>query len=98
VPPLPARALEEFDAALPDLLALEPDVVMVAGDHSTPSTMAAHSWHPVPFMLHSRWARPDGADAFNEGQCALGGLGTIHAVHAMPLAMAHAKRFTKYGA
>ncbi|HEY8490185.1 MAG TPA: phosphoglycerate mutase, partial [Dehalococcoidia bacterium] len=92
------RALEEFDAALPDLLALEPDVLMVAGDHSTPSIMAGHSWHPVPFLLHSRWARPDDAEEFNERECARGALGTFHAVHVMPLAMAHARRFTKYGA
>ena len=38
--------LEEADAAIPALLATEPDVLMVAGDHSTPAIMAAHSWHP----------------------------------------------------
>ncbi len=91
-------ALEEFDALIPQLRALGPDVMMVAGDHSTPSTWAAHSWHPVPFMIWSKWARADGAYEFNETACRQGALGVFPAVDVMPLAMAHAGRLTKYGA
>ena len=93
-----ARAIEEVDAAIPELLDLRPDVLMVTGDHSTPSTYRAHSWHPVPFLLHSRWRQPDRAEAFNEADCQLGSLGLFPAMEIMPLAMAHAGRFTKYGA
>lgn len=93
-----ARAIEEVDAAIPELLALRPDVLMVTGDHSTPSTYRAHSWHPVPFLLHSRWCQPDRAEAFNEADCQRGSLGLFAATEIMPLAMAHAGRFTKYGA
>jgi len=75
-----------------------PDVLMVAGDHSTPSTLAAHSWHPVPFALHSRWCRRDRTEEFNELACMAGSLGTFPATEVMPLAMAHARRLTKYGA
>lgn len=92
------HAVEEFDAWLPGLLALEPDVLMVAGDHSTPSLMAAHSWHPVPFLLHSKYCRQGAASNFNETECLKGSLGIFPAVEVMPLAMAHAMRLEKYGA
>ncbi len=90
--------LEEADAAIPALLATEPDVLMVAGDHATPAIMATHSWHPVPFLLRARWARADACDAFNEVALQRGSLGTFPAVEALPLAMAHAGRLKKYGA
>ena len=92
------HAVEEFDAWLPGLLDLEPDVLMVAGDHSTPALMAAHSWHPVPFLLHSNFCRVGGASNFNEQEFLKGTLGVFPAVDVMPLAMAHAMRFEKYGA
>ncbi len=90
--------LEEADAAIPSLLALKPDVLMVAGDHSTPAVLAAHSWHSVPFLMRAPWTRADGCDAFNEVALQKGSLGTFPAVEALPLAMAHAGRLTKYGA
>ena len=93
------EAIEALDVALPQLIDLKPDVLMVAGDHSTPSIMAAHSWHPVPFMLHSRWTPwIDPVDSFNEATLRKGTLGVLPAKEALPLAMAHAGRFTKFGA
>ena len=91
-------ALEVFDKALPKLQELAPHVLMIAGDHSTPAALAAHSWHPVPFLLQSKWILRDGVDAFNEQECLAGSLGTFPAVEALPLAMANAQRFRKYGA
>jgi 2,3-bisphosphoglycerate-independent phosphoglycerate mutase len=92
-------AIQAFDAFVPKLHELGADVLMIAGDHSTPAVIAGHSWHPVPFLLHSRWTmRDDDADAFNERACRLGSLGVFPASEVMPLAMAHAGRFTKYGA
>ncbi len=91
-------ALEAFDAAIEPLRELKPDVLMVAGDHSTPSLVAAHSWHPVPFLLHSKWTGGDRAGEFSEQACLRGSLGTFPAKEVLPLAMAHAQRFTKYGA
>ena len=91
-------ALEQVDRALPRLLELKPDVLMVGGDHSTPAVLAAHSWHPVPFLLHGLWGRADLAEGFNERECMRGSLGTFPATEALPLAMAHAGRLTKYGA
>jgi 2,3-bisphosphoglycerate-independent phosphoglycerate mutase len=94
-----AKIIESVDAALPALLELQPDVLAVTGDHSTPSRMRQHSWHPVPFLL---WApdtiRTDAATAFGETACASGGLGTFHATEAMPMMLAHANRLEKFGA
>ncbi len=90
--------LEDVDAHINALVELEPDVLMIAGDHSTPSVMGAHSWHPVPFMLRSRWARPDDCDMFNEVGLLKGGLGTFPAREALSLALAHAGRLKRYGA
>jgi len=90
--------LEEVDALVDDLVALGPDVLMIAGDHSTPAVMAAHSWHPVPFMLRAKNTRQDECDMFNEVALLKGSLGTFPAKEALPLAMAHAGRFKKYGA
>ena len=90
--------LEEADAAIPSLLALKPDVLLVTGDHSTPAVMAAHSWHPVPFMMRAPHTRPDTCAAFNELDLQKGSLGAFPAVEALPLALAHAGRLAKYGA
>jgi len=92
------HALQEFDALLPRIQELKPDVLMVAGDHSTPAIMAAHSWHPVPFLLNAKLIRADDCDAFNEPACLKGSLGTFPARDALPLALAHAGRFSKFGA
>ena len=40
------KRLEELDVHIPRILDLNPDVLMVAGDHATPAIMAAHSWQP----------------------------------------------------
>jgi 2,3-bisphosphoglycerate-independent phosphoglycerate mutase len=91
-------AIEELDRELPALLDLQPDVVMVAGDHSTPAIMAAHSWHPVPFVLRGPLARADDAQAFTERECRRGAFGVFPATDVMGHAMAHAGRLTKFGA
>ena len=91
--------IEEVDAALPRLLALKPDVLVVTGDHSTPSQLKAHSGHPVPLLLWAPGAtRPDRNNGFGERECARGGLGTIAAADIMQLALAHAGRLGKFGA
>ena len=92
------HAIEELDNALPSLLTLNPDVFIVTGDHSTPAPLAMHSWHPVPFMLQSRWCRPDPVTEFSEQACLGGGMGRFPAVDIMPLAMANALKLDKFGA
>lgn len=91
-------AIEEVDAALPELLALAPDVLAVTGDHSTPAVLKSHSWHTVPILISSRWCRPSHVSKFGETACASGNLGIIKGLDIMPLLLAHALRLTKYGA
>ena len=91
-------ALEELDALLPRVKVLNPDVLVVTGDHSTPSLLKSHSWHPVPLLLRSRSSRVDGVDRFDEISCAAGGLGRMESVHLMSLALSHAERVVKFGA
>ena len=90
--------IEKVDSALPQLLDLKPDVVVVTGDHSTPALLKGHSWHSVPVLLHSQWCRHDKARQFSEAACASGELGRFPAVDIMPLAMANALKLTKFGA
>ena len=91
------KRLEELDVHIPRILDLNPDVLMVAGDHATPAIMAAHSWHPVPFMLHSQLTLGEGVDGFNERACALGSLGRIPAETIMLLALSHSGKLAKFG-
>ncbi len=90
-------AIEEVDALIPRINALRPEVIIITGDHSTPAIYKEHSWHHVPALLASPWARPTGAE-FGESACRAGDLGVIHATDLMPLALAHAGRLVKYGA
>lgn len=90
--------IEELDAAIPKIKALNPGALIVTGDHSTPAKMKSHSWHPVPTMISSDLCRPDACTEFGESSCLQGGLGHFPAKYLMSLAMAHADRFEKYGA
>jgi 2,3-bisphosphoglycerate-independent phosphoglycerate mutase len=89
---------ERFDAAIPAVRALNPDVVVVTGDHSTPSKLRGHSWHPVPVALWATTCRQDAVLGFHEAACLRGGLGQVEAKYLMLLALAHAGRLGKYGA
>ena len=91
--------IEALDLEIPKLMALKPDVLIVTGDHSTPSRMKSHSFHPVPTILWApATARPDLVNQFGERPCLSGGLGQFLAKDLMPLALAHANRLQKFGA
>lgn len=92
------NAIEEVDRALPRLIGLNPDVIVVTADHSTPAILKGHSWHPVPFLLRSKWCRPDGVEEFSESACTKGSLGRFPGADIMPLALANALKLGKYGA
>jgi 2,3-bisphosphoglycerate-independent phosphoglycerate mutase len=89
---------EELDAIIPRITELNPDVLIVTGDHSTPAKMKSHSWHPVPVLLSSDLCRPDRCEVFGESECIMGGLGQFPAKYLMGFAMAHAGRLEKFGA
>ena len=92
------KALEQIDAALPGLIDLKPDILVITGDHSTPAVLGAHSWHPVPVLLCAKYCRTDGVKEFSEKAFLAGGLGRIKTTDIMPLAMANALKLTKFGA
>lgn len=91
-------AIGKVDALLPRITELDPDVLVITGDHSTPSIMASHSWHPVPVLLHSKFSMKDHLTHFDEYECARGSLGVRPAIQLMGLALAHAGRLRKFGA
>jgi 2,3-bisphosphoglycerate-independent phosphoglycerate mutase len=92
------EAIEELDAYIPRVLSLKPDVLVVTADHSTPSTLKGHSWHPNPFLLVSPTAGVDDVRVFTERACAGGLLGRFRSISAMPLMLAHGLKLKKYGA
>ena len=90
--------IEEMDAAIPTLLAAKPDVLLVTADHSTPPSLKAHSWHPVPVLMSAPHLRGGDGGTFDEVACRSGQIGTIQAKELLPLAMAHAGKLEKFGA
>lgn len=93
-----ALKIEEFDNILPEILSLNPDVLIITGDHSTPSLLKSHSWHHVPLLLKSQYVLGGTCKAFNERECIKGELGIFSTVNLMPLALANAGRLKKFGA
>jgi len=92
------KVIEEVDRHLPAILKLKPDVLAITADHSTPSTYRAHSWHPVPTLVSSKWARRSGVKKFGETELLRGTLGTMHSMDLMLLVLAHAGKLAKFGA
>ncbi|MBI1293432.1 2,3-bisphosphoglycerate-independent phosphoglycerate mutase [bacterium] len=90
--------IEVVDELIPRILALNPGVVIVTGDHSTPAKMRSHSWHPVPTLFWSPLARPDAVTEFGETAAGQGSMGVFHATNLMPQAMSHAGRLKRFGA
>ena len=96
---LKASLIEHVDETLiPAIVHLAPDVLLITGDHSTPSALKSHSWHPVPTLLWSHYCLPDGVAEFGERACGRGSLGVFRATDELPLALGHALRLAKYGA
>lgn len=90
-------AIENVDPIVPAIVSLNPHVLVVTGDHSTPCPMKGHSWHPVPLLIVTRTGERDGVP-FHERNCVTGSIGTIYSKQLMPLALAHGLKLDKYGA
>jgi 2,3-bisphosphoglycerate-independent phosphoglycerate mutase len=91
-------AIEEVDSLIPAVLDAGIQVLAITGDHSTPSQMRAHSWHPVPVVIWGGSAPADRLQKFDELRCREGSLGRFDARFLMPQLLASAGRLTKYGA
>ena len=91
-------AIEEIDAVIPDIAALNPDVICITGDHATPSQLRSHSWHPVPLVLWGPRVGVDRVEVFDEEAARAGGYGSIMGKDVMGLMLAGAARLIKYGA
>ncbi|QEG41114.1 2,3-bisphosphoglycerate-independent phosphoglycerate mutase [Roseimaritima ulvae] len=92
------KRTEDLDAILPKIEALNPEVLIVTGDHSTPAYLQSHSWHPVPTLLVSDCCRPDPHTSFSESNSLTGGLSQFEAKYLMLLALSNAGKMGKYGA
>lgn len=90
--------IEAVDQVIPDLLALNPTVVIVTGDHSTPAKLRSHSYHPVPTLFWGPDVIADGAATFGERASAGGGHGIFHATEIIPWAMGYAGKLARFGA
>jgi 2,3-bisphosphoglycerate-independent phosphoglycerate mutase len=92
------KIIEQVDKFIPQILDLGFDVIAITGDHSTPSLLKSHSWHPNPFLLYSKFIRVDGVKRFTERECSKGSLGRFPAVNAMCLMLANGLKLKKFGA
>lgn len=92
------KVIEAVDKLVPRLTALNPEAIVVTGDHSTPAFLSNHSWHSLPGLVSSPNCRPDDTKTFSERACAHGGLGRVPLVSLIPTAMANALKLKKFGA
>ncbi len=92
------KRIEEFDQILPLITELNPDVLIITGDHSTPSLLKSHSWHPVPVLLRSPYVLGGLSNRFSERECFKGELGIFPACNIIPLTLANSLRLRKFGA
>jgi 2,3-bisphosphoglycerate-independent phosphoglycerate mutase len=92
------KVIEDFDKNLPKILELKPSVLVITGDHSTPSVLKGHSWHPVPVLLKSHYVLGGTSQRFTERECLKGELGIFPAKKLINLMLAHSLRLAKYGA
>lgn len=91
------EAIEAVDRIVPRLRSAGADVIAVSADHSTPSQLSAHSWHPVPTLIWNGRER-DPATCFTENAARTGALGMRPSVHLMPMLLAMSGRLGKFGA
>ena len=92
------REIEAVDAVIPDILALNPSVLIVTGDHSTPAKLRAHSYHPVPTLFWGPNVMQDAVTTFGERASEKGAMGLFHATEIIPWALGYAGRLKRFGA
>ena len=91
-------AIEQVDRVVDELVALEPDVLIVTGDHSSPTQLSGHSWHPVPVLMWGPHVGRDAVTTFAERTATSGLLGRMPTRQMMTVALAAAGKLEKWGA
>ncbi|MCK9265771.1 2,3-bisphosphoglycerate-independent phosphoglycerate mutase [bacterium] len=92
------KTIEDIDSKIWQLRNLKFESIAITGDHSTPSMMKGHSWHPVPLIVKSPNSIPDGVKHFTERECAKGILGNMYSKELMYILLACAFKLDKFGA
>ena len=82
------KVIETVDKWSVKLRELNPDVIVVTGDHSTPALLKSHSWHPVPVLLWGKNVRTDEVKQFGEKHCINGYIGRMPMKNIILIAMA----------
>ncbi len=90
--------IEEVDRFIPEIMKLDPDLLVITGDHSTPALLKGHSWHPVPLLLHSKYCISDDLPSFSEKEAKKGALGRFPMQDLMGIVLGASGRLAKYGA
>lgn len=88
--------LEACDPFIQKLADLGPGVMVITGDHATPTAIKDHSFHEVPALFSGDLVIPDRTKAFDEVQAGSGLIGHIHGTEIMPLLLAFAGRLLKF--
>ena len=92
------NVIEEFDKSLRKIQKLKFDVICITGDHSTPTKMKGHSWHPVPVIINSKNSFYGTSKRFTEKECLKGTLGLFEGKNLMNFILAHGELLSKFGA
>jgi 2,3-bisphosphoglycerate-independent phosphoglycerate mutase len=95
---LKVREIEAADALVGQLAELPFDVIAVTGDHSTPTLVMDHTYHPVPAALWSKHCLVDDVERLSERAVVRGTLGTIAARDLLPAMLAEGGRMKRFGA
>lgn len=92
------KEIENVDKFIPYIMDSDADVIAITADHSTPSVLKSHSWHPTPLIIRSDILEPDPCEKFTEKEVLKGYIGTIKGYELLPLLLALAGKLKKFGA
>lgn len=91
------EAIHQFDEHFPDIRRLGFDVIVVTGDHATPSFLGGHSHHSVPLAMFSSVMKGyDQTLEFTEPACMGGARGIIDGPELMAIVLGNAGKLRKF--
>lgn len=97
-PELKMRVLERIDLAMEPLTDPPEDLlIVITGDHATPSILGKHSGDPVPVLFYGKGLPRDDSSNFHELDAQAGGLGFFDGRSMMQLILNYSDRALEYG-